>query len=82
MTNEEKIKSLSRKELAALLIQKNFEEDIDYDYDENPYLWGYFTTYVTSDGQEFHEDNYDYALEYECWWLAQDAVACCREKLD
>ena len=82
MTNEEMLRSLPLKELASLVIRHEYEEDWDYDYDENPFFWGYKTYLVTSDGLEFDEYDYEAALEHECWWLQQEAVACCREKLD
>lgn len=68
MTNEEYIKSLPRKELAAVLI--NVTEVPDYiDYDGRVPL--FYTAYVTSDRMEFFDD-YEGALEHECWWLAQE----------
>lgn len=82
MTNEQYIKSLSRKDLASILIQEGYRENWDYDYDENPFFWSCKTYLVTSDGLEFDEYDYEAALEHECWWLQQEAVACCREKLD
>ena len=82
MTNEEMLRSLPLRDLASLVIRHEYEEDWDYDYDENPFFWGYKTYLVTSDGLEFDEYNYEAALEHECWWLQQEAVACCREKLD
>lgn len=82
MTNEEMLRSLPLKELASLVIRHKYEEDWDYDYDENPFFWGYKTYLVTSDGLEFDKLDYEDALEHECWWLQQEAVACCREKLD
>lgn len=71
MTNEQYVKLLSRKQLAELLIQKTYQEEIDYDWDENSYISGYCIVYVTSDGQEYLED-YESALQHECWWLAQE----------
>ena len=69
MTNEEYIKSLPRKELAIALI--NTTEVPDYgdpdDCWDIPYMQ---TVYVTSDKMEFWDD-YEGALEHECWWLAQ-----------
>ena len=71
MTNEQYIKLLSRKQLAEQLIKQHNEPDYDYDYDDNLYLCGYVTYYTTSDGYDFCED-FDGALEHECWWLAQE----------
>lgn len=86
MTNEQMIRSLPLKEFASLFIRHEYEEDWDYTYGEDgedvPFFWGYRTILVTSDGLEFDEYNYEYALEHECWWLQQEAVACGREKLD
>lgn len=75
MTNEEILRSLPLKDLASLVIRRDYEEDIDYDWDEHPISWGIITFLVTSDGVSFHEDNYELALEHECWWLQQEAVA-------
>ena len=47
----------------------------DYDWDENPFSWGTITVFVTSDGRRFYEDDYIAALNHECWWLTQEAVA-------
>ena len=82
MTNEQMIRSLSLRELASLVIRREYEEDIDYDWDENPFSWGIRTILVTSDGRRFDEHDYEYALEHECWWLQQEAVVCSEEKLD
>lgn len=76
MTNEEMLRSLPLRDLASLIIRHEYEEDWDYDYDESPFLWGYRTTLVTSDGVRFDEYDYEAALEHECWWLQQEAVAC------
>lgn len=80
MTNEEILRSLPLEELASLVIRHEYEEDWDYDYDEDPFFWGYKTYLVTSDDLEFDEYDYEAALEYECWWLQQEAVACGEEK--
>lgn len=75
MTNEEILRSLSLRDLASLIIRREYEEDIDYDWDENPFSWGIRTVLVTSDGRRFYEDDYIAALNHECWWLTQEAVA-------
>lgn len=75
MTNEEILRSLPLKDLASLVLRRDYEEDIDYDWDENPFSWGIRTILVTSDGVRFCEDDYKEALEHECWWLKQEAVA-------
>ena len=75
MTNEEMIRSLPLRDLASLIIRRDYEEDIDYDWDENPFSWGIITFFVTSDGMRFYEDDYIDALNHECWWLTQEAVA-------
>lgn len=70
MTNESYVKSLPRKQLAAMLISQRTEPDYDEDIYGEWCECGSSTYYVTSDGQEFCED-YDSALEHQCWWLAQ-----------
>ena len=70
MTNEEYIKSLPRKQLAIRLIRIVTEPDYDYDWEENIFVRGTLTYYYTSDGSRYCED-FDSALEHECWWLAQ-----------
>lgn len=91
MTNEQCIRSLSRKDLASILIEESTREDWDYDYEEEPFLRGCKTIFRTSDGVEFDEYSFDDAVEHECWWLQQEAecwllqqeaVACGEEKLD
>ena len=82
MTNEEMIRSLPLRELASLVIRHRGEEDIDYDWDEEPFSWGVRTILVTSDGLEFDELDYEDALEHECWWLQQEAVACGRDNVE
>ena len=70
MTNEEYIKSLPRKQLAIRLIRIVTEPDYDYDWEENIFVRGTLTYYYTSDGSRYCED-FDSALEHQCWWLAQ-----------
>lgn len=70
MTNEETIKHLTRKHLAELLIKVEQRPDYDEGFDGEWHYIGDQTYYITSDGQEFWDD-YDSALEHECWWLAQ-----------
>ena len=70
MTNEEYIKSLSRKALAELLIKTEERPDYDEGLDGEWDFIGTMTYYVTSDGEEFWDD-WESALEHECWWLAQ-----------
>ena len=70
MTNEDYIKSLDRKNLAIALI--NTSEVPDYgDSDDSWDIPFMQTVYVTSDRMEFWDD-YEGALEHECWWLAQE----------
>lgn len=70
MTNEEYIKSLPRKELAIALI--NTSEVPDYGDDDDGWDIPFMrTVHVTSDRMEFFDD-YEGALEHECWWLAQE----------
>ena len=70
MTNEDYIKSLPRKELAIALISTTdvpeYEDDDCFDIVAFTH-----TLHVTSDRMEFWDD-YDAALEHECWWLAQE----------
>lgn len=69
MTNEDYVKSLPRRELAIMLV--NVEEQEDYgDPDDEWDFPFYRTVYVTSDRMKF--EDYDAAIEYECWWLAQE----------
>lgn len=68
MTNEDYIKSLPKKELAEALI--NVTEVPDY-IDDNGMVSSFLTAYVTSDRMEYFDD-YEGALEHECWWLAQE----------
>lgn len=75
MTNIEIIKALPLKDIASIILRRKYVEDWDYDYDENPFFWGYKTYLVTSDGLEFDELDFEGALEHECWWLKQEAVA-------
>lgn len=82
MTNGEIIRSLPLRDLASLIILREYEEDIDYDWDEEPFSWGIKTYLVTSDGTQFDEYDYDIALEHECWWLQQEAVVCAKENID
>ena len=70
MTNEEWIRSLSRKELAHELIR--LTQQPDYGDDDDEWDLPFFRdVYICSDDTEFYED-YDGALEHECWWLAQN----------
>lgn len=70
MTNEEYIKSLDRKSLAIALIKTT--EVPDYgDPDDSWDIPFMQTIYVTSDRMEFWDD-YEGAIEHECWWLAQE----------
>lgn len=82
ITNEEALRSLPLKKLASLVIRHEYEENWDYDYDENPFFWGYRTIFVTSDGQRFDEYDYEDALEHECWWLQQEASICSEENVE
>lgn len=77
MTNEDIIRSLPLKELARLLIHTKYQEDwldtYGEDGDDESVLWGFNIIYVTSDGYEFCEEDFESALEHECRWLAQEA---------
>lgn len=74
-TNEDWVRSLSRKDLAGLLIRKKTEPDFDEGIDGEMHQCGESDFYITSDGLEFWED-YESALEHECWWLAQEPIVC------
>ena len=80
MTNEQVIRFLPLRDLASLLIRYKYEDDIDYDWDENPFSWGIRTILITSDGHRFDEYDYKDALEHECWWLQQEAVAVTKQE--
>ena len=67
MTNEDYIKSLDRKSLAIALI--NTSEAPDYYDDLDATIMQ--SIHITSDRMEFFDD-YEAALEHECWWLAQE----------
>ena len=74
MTNENYIKSLDRKSLAIALINTSEVPDYYDDDGDNDISWGVpimQTLHTTSDGMEFWDD-YEGALEHECWWLAQE----------
>ena len=58
MTNEQVFRLLPLKDIASIILRREYVEDWDYDYDENPFFWGYKTYLVTSDGLEFNEDDY------------------------
>lgn len=72
MTNEERIKSLPRKQLAELLVKEVEQPDLDFDDDVTYY--GTETFYETTDGTQFDRWCYDDAVEHECWWLAQEGL--------
>ena len=75
MTNEQVFRLLPLKDIASIILRRKYVEDWDYDFDENLSFWGYKTYLVTSDGLKFDELDYKDALEHECWWLQQEAVA-------
>lgn len=81
MTNEEMLRFIPLKDLASIVIRHKLKEDWDYDYNEAPFFWGYKHILVTSDGIEFDEYDYEDALEHECWWLKQEAIALGRTDL-
>ena len=59
-----------RKELAIMLV--NCTEQPDYGDDDDRWEIPFMqSVYVTSDRMEFWDD-YEAALEHECWWLAQE----------
>lgn len=76
MTNLEYLtKKENIKELAKNLISIRIEEDIDYDWDEEPYVAGYNGYLVCSDGYEvwyFNENDLDEAIEHEIEWLLKE----------
>ena len=74
MTYEQAIRNLPLRDFASIVLRRKYIEDIDYDWEENPFSWGYKTYYVTLDGLEFDEDDYKSALDHECWCLQQETV--------
>lgn len=74
MTYEQVLRSLPLRDFASIILRRRYREDIDYDWEENPFSWGYKTYYVTLDGLEFDEDDYEAALDHECWCLQQEAM--------
>ncbi len=72
LSREEYIKSLSRRELAKLLIRSEERPEYEYDWDDNLYECGSLTWYITSDGEEFWEGDYNYAVQHECHWLSKN----------
>lgn len=75
MTNEEVLKALPRRMFAELLIKTVTRPEYDEDLDGEIRECGSSDFYVTSDGMEYWED-YESALQHECWWLAQVATFC------
>lgn len=71
MTNEEWVRGLPTELLAGLLIHIERELDCDPLWIDYASQIGWLTYYVTSDGQRFWND-YDKALQHECWWLSQE----------
>lgn len=70
-TNEYVIRNLwTIEHLAAALISCREEEDWDYNYDDEPYVCGYYDVFTTSDGEKFSD--FEGALEHELWWLKQE----------
>lgn len=63
------------RELAKNLILIRTEEDIEYDYEENPYVYGLNEYLVCSDGYEiwyFGEEDWNEAIEHEIKWLLKE----------
>lgn len=71
MTNQEYICSLSRRELAEILIRYEERPDYDYDLDGNLYQCCTLGYWITSDGQEFDDIDKAYAVQHECYWLSK-----------
>lgn len=74
MTYEQAIRNLPLRDFASIVLRRKFIEDIDYDWEENPFSWGYKIYYVTLDGLEFDEYDYEAALDHECWCLQREAM--------
>ena len=70
MTNDQYIRQLPRRQFAEQLIKEVAEPDYDEGLDGEMYECGTYTFFITSDGERFWED-YESAIEHECWWLAQ-----------
>lgn len=72
MTNGERIRSLSDKELAQLLIRIESEPDYDEDCEGEWFRCRDVDYYITSNNEKWMD--YDDALEYETKWLKQKIV--------
>ena len=69
MTNREYLESLSKRDLAVLIIAQCEDETEEYDWDESPIDGFPYTYWRTSDGEEFLD--YNEAIDHEVWWLRQ-----------
>lgn len=66
MTFKEYLFNLPNEKLAEYLITTRDEVDYDYDYDDNLYCCGTTTAwFVTTDGEEFWDCDYDEAIEHQ-----------------
>ena len=62
MRNIDRIRSMSVEELAPLLLDHYSEEEIDYDWDEEPYISGINTYIKSPSGGEF-DDFWDSSMK-------------------
>ena len=65
MTFKEYLFNLPNEKLAEYLVTTRDEVDYDYDYDENLSYCGTTTWYVTTDGEEFLDCDYEGAIEHQ-----------------
>lgn len=71
MTRFEDYKNnLTIEQLAELLVTTSYEEDIDYDWNEEPFSWGYETYYYTPDNICYAE--FEDAVKHTLFWLTEE----------
>lgn len=58
--------------LAIATLAYSAEEEIDYDWDEEPFVWGARLVYTCGDGQQYVGEDFDEAIEHQIWWLQQE----------
>ena len=80
MTNEQILRSLPLKDFASLIIRREYVEHWVQVTENTNFFGGHKIVFITSDGLEFEKNDYRSALEHECWWLQQEAVACCEKQ--
>lgn len=75
MTNFEYIKSLSKRELAEMLLTPIEIMGEDEDWDGNLIWSSMGSGYRTSDGTEFFDDSPDDAIRHEMKWLNRPYIS-------